>query len=129
MASRRQRQVAELLHEEISGLIQYQTQDPRLGFVTVTDVEVSPDLQRATIFVSVMGDEADAKESLAGLTSATGYFKYKLGQTVKLRRIPDLIFKIDTSLDYALHIDELLDQIKEEEGDLRKTSPEDETND
>ena len=112
MATRRQRKVADLLHEEISQLIQYQTQDPRLGFVTVTGVDISPDLQRAQVYVSVLGDDADAKETLVGLANATGYFRYQLGQTLKLRRIPELIFKLDSSLAYGLHIDNLLDQIE-----------------
>jgi len=112
MATRRQRKVADLLHEEISQLIQYQTQDPRLGFVTVTGVDISPDLQRAQVYVSVLGDDAEAKETLVGLANATGYFRYQLGQTLKLRRIPELIFKLDSSLAYGLHIDNLLDQIE-----------------
>lgn len=112
--TRRQRQVAELLHEEISQLIQYRAHDPRLGFVTVTRVDVSPDLRYARVFVSVLGDDADAQNALAGLTSASGYFRHELGQTLSLRFIPYLTFKLDTSLEHSLQIDKILDDIKDE---------------
>ncbi len=114
MPSRRQKQVAELLHQEISQLIQYRTQDPRLGFVTVTGVDVSPDLRQAQVYVTVLGDEVDAQSSLLGLTSAASYFRHELGQSLSLRYVPNLSFKLDTSLEYGLHIDSLLDSIKEE---------------
>ena len=114
MATRRQRQMAELLHQEISRLIQYQARDPRLGFVTVTDVEVTPDLREARVFVTVLGDEAAARSSLAGLDSAAGYFQHELGQSLSLRYIPKLHFKLDTSLEQGLKIDNLLDSIKDE---------------
>jgi ribosome-binding factor A len=127
MASRRQRKVAELLHQEISELIQYQTRDPRLGFVTVTGVEVSPDLRQARVYFTTLGDDADAEEALAGLTNASRYFRHQLAQSLSLRYIPEFTFKLDTSLEYGLHIDNLLDTIKEE--DLDSASDLSETND
>jgi ribosome-binding factor A len=114
MASRRQRQVAELLHQEISQLIQHRTRDPRLGFVTVTGVDVSPDLSLARVHVSVLGDATDTETTLEGLNSAAGYFRRELGQSLSLRFVPKLTFKLDTSLEHSLHIDKLLDSIKEE---------------
>lgn len=116
MASRRQRQVAELLHEEISQLLQHGTRDPRLGFVTVTGVEVTPDLRSARVFVTVLGDDADAKSTLEGLSSASRFFRHQLGQTLSLRYIPELSFKLDTSLEYGLKIEQLLDSIQQESG-------------
>ena len=113
MVSRRQRKVAELLHEELSQLLQHETRDPRLGFVTVTGVDVSPDLKLARAYVSVLGDDSDAKETLAGLSSATKYFRYKLSQSLSLRYVPDLVFKLDTSLERGLRIESLLDSIKD----------------
>ncbi|MEW5960186.1 MAG: 30S ribosome-binding factor RbfA [Chloroflexota bacterium] len=118
MASRRQRQVAELLHQEISQLIQYRTQDPRLGFVTVTGVEVSPDLSYAKVYVTVLGDEADVQSTLAGLESASGYFRRELGQVLTLRYVPKLVFKLDTSLEQGMQIDNLLDRLKEEQSSI-----------
>ncbi|RME76416.1 MAG: 30S ribosome-binding factor RbfA [Chloroflexi bacterium] len=114
MTTRRQRQVAELLHEEISQLIQYRAHDPRLGFVTVTRVEVSPDLRHAKVFVSVLGSAEEAQTALEGLTSASRFFRRELGQALSLRVVPDLSFRLDTSLEHALQIDRLLDEIQEE---------------
>jgi ribosome-binding factor A len=111
VASRRQRQVSELLHQEISQLIQRGTKDPRLGFVTVTGVEVSPDLRVAKVHVTVLGDEADGKSAMAGLTSASGFFRHELRQNLSLRYIPELSFKLDKSLEYGLKIDRLLDSL------------------
>ena len=126
MASRRQRQVAELLHQEISQLIQYRTQDPRLGFVTVTDVEVSTDLRHARIYVTVLGDQAEAKSTLEGLASATSYFRRELGHSLALRYVPTLSFELDTTLERGLHIENLLDSIKKEldQSDQAKNLPE-----
>ncbi len=114
MSTRRQRQVAELIHQEISLLIQRQVRDPRLGFVTVTDVDVTQDLRQATIYVSVMGDDDEVKQTLAGLESAAGFFRHELGSTLTLRFIPELLFRQDKSLEQGLHIDELLDSLHTE---------------
>ena len=114
MSRRRQRQVAELVHEEISQLLQHDTRDPRLGFVTVTGVEVTGDLRMARVYVTVLGDEKDARSTLEGLAHAAGYFRYKLGQSLKLRHTPELSFEIDTSLEYGLNIDRLLDTINQD---------------
>ena len=114
MASRRQRQVAELLHEEISQLIQHDTRDPRLGFVTVTGVEVTADLRLARVYVTVLGDDADAQTTLVGLASAAGYFRHVMRKTLNLRYVPELNFKLDTSLEYGSRIENLLDVIRDE---------------
>lgn len=118
MTSRRQRQVAELLHEEISQLIQHSTRDPRLGFVTVTGVDVSADLRVAWVYVTTLGDDADAKKTLEGLASASSFFRYQLRQSLSLRFIPELNFKLDKSLEYGMHIDKLLDSLKEQHPSL-----------
>ena len=114
MSNRRQRQVAELLHQEISLLIQRQVRDPRLSLVTVTDVDVTPDLRLAHIYVSVMGGDDEVKQALAGLKSATGFFRHELGSALSLRFIPELSFRLDKSLEQGLHIDQLLDALHAE---------------
>ncbi len=109
MASRRQQRVAELIHEEISKLLQFEIRDPRIGFSTVTDVDVSPDLKTATIYVSIMvGDEAEA---LSGLNSAIPFCRRELSRRVKLRYAPELRFELDRSSAYAHKIDTLLSGI------------------
>ncbi len=122
MATRRQRQVAELLHEEISQLIQHGTRDPRLGFVTVTGVDVSADLRNARVYVTVLGDEADAQSTLEGLASAAGYFRHQMKQTLSLRIMPDLKFKIDTSLEQGSRVEALLETIKNESAPSKNLS-------
>lgn len=126
MPSRRQRQVGELLHQEISRIIQYETKDPRLGFITVTGVDVSPDLRQARVHVSVLGDKAEIKSTLAGLASGASYFRRQLGQSISLRYIPELSFKLDTSLEYGMHIEALLDEIREDDDEAAEAKPEDE---
>jgi ribosome-binding factor A len=111
MSTRRQRQVAELLHQEISLLIQRQVRDPRLGFVTITDVEVTPDLRLAHVYVSVMGGDDEVKQAMAGLKSAAGFFRHELGSTLSLRFTPELSFRLDKSLEQGFHIDQLLDSL------------------
>lgn len=114
MATRRQRQVAELLHEEISLLIQRRVRDPRLGFVTVTGVEMSPDLRVAHVYVSVLGEEEDVEQSLASLRRAAGFFRRELGTSLSLRYLPELNFRQDDTLERGLRIDQLLDSLHEE---------------
>jgi ribosome-binding factor A len=122
VATRRQRRVAELLHQEISLLIHQRVHDPRLGFVTVTDVEVSPDLRIAHVYVSVLGSDDDVKQSLASLRHAAGFFRHELGASLTLRYIPELDFRVDDSLERGFRIDRLLDSLHDEtpedEGDV-----------
>lgn len=110
MASRRQERVAELIHHEISSLLQFQTQDPRIGFVTVTEVEVTPDLKTATVYVSIFsGDEADVRQ---GLKSAAPFFRRELGRRLSLRYTPAVEFRFDRSAAYGAKIDTLLSEIE-----------------
>jgi ribosome-binding factor A len=115
MAKRRQRKMAELLHEEISHIILYQSQDPRLALVTITAVEITVDLQRAIVYFTVLGVKADTKEALVGLGKAAGFVRHQLGQSLSLRRVPELTFKVDTSLERGLQIESLLDELKKVE--------------
>ena len=113
MTTRRQRQVAELLHEEISLLIQRRARDPRLGFVTVTGVEMSPDLRVAHVYVSVLGSDDDVRQSLESLRRAAGFFRRELGASLSLRYLPELNFRLDDTLERALRIDQLLESLQE----------------
>jgi ribosome-binding factor A len=112
--TRRQRQVAELLHEEISLLIQRRVRDPRLGFVTVTGVEVSPDLRVAHVYVSVLGSDDDVQRSLESLRRAAGFFRRELGASLSLRYLPELNFRPDDTLERGFRIDRLLDSLHHE---------------
>ena len=114
MTSRRQRQIAELLHQEISLLIQRRARDPRLGFVTVTDVEVTPDLRLAHVYVSILGGDDEVKQTLEGLKHAASFFRHELSASLSLRYVPELSFRLDTSLEQGLRIDRLLDSLPDE---------------
>ena len=113
MATRRQRQVAELVHEEISLLIQRRARDPRLKSVTVTAVEVSPDLRLAHVYVSVLGDRQEAKQALASLRHAAGFFRRELADSLSLRFLPEVNFRLDDSVQRGLRIDQLLDGLSD----------------
>ena len=114
MTTRRQRQVAELLHEEISVLIQRRVQDPRMGYVTVTGVEMSPDLKVAQVYVSVLGSDEDVQQSLQSLRHAAGFLRRELGASLSLRYLPELNFRPDNSLARGIRIDQLRDSLQHE---------------
>ena len=108
-------QVADEIQRILGATIQEELKDPRVGFATVVGVDVSPDLQHATVRVSVMGDDAQRKESMAGLNSAKGFLRKRVAEEMRhLRFIPDLHFKLDTSLDYSMHIDDVLRDVARE---------------
>lgn len=113
MRYKRSQRVGELIHEEISNLLLLEIKDPRIGFVTITRVELSDDLKNAKIFVSVMADEKGKEKALQGLTNASGFMRKELGRKLRLKLVPELIFKIDNSLDYSLKIQKALLEISE----------------
>ena len=110
--TRRIERLNNLLRHEISELLQRQVKDPRLGnFVTVTEVSISPDLRYARIFVSHMGSEEEKRETLSILASASGFFRRELAKRLRLRRIPELSFQCDDSIERGAHLLELIDQV------------------
>lgn len=114
MARRRER-VGDLLREEISDLLLRQVNDPRLsGLITVTEVSVSPDMRYATVFVSVMGGEAEKKTVLEGLKAAAGFLRRELGHRLDMRRIPELAFQRDESIELGAHLMEIMKQVSQE---------------
>lgn len=108
--STRTERVKELLKEEISDIIRREIKDPRLGFVTIIDAEVSKDLHHANVYISVLGDEKQKEESLSVLQRAAGYIRGELGRRVSMKVIPEIAFKADTTVDQGARIFELLQQ-------------------
>ena len=102
----------ELIKQEMSKMLLTDLKDPRIGFVTVTDVEMTGDLREAKIYVSVMGGAEQVKSSLEGLNSALGFVRREIGQRIRLRFTPEISFALDTSLDYGDHIQKLLLQVE-----------------
>jgi len=104
--------VADLLKEEISQMLCKEVKDPHIGFITITDVEVSKDLHMAKVFYTILGDERQRSESSDALQRVASFMKRQLGKRLKMRYIPDILFRYDHSLDYGSKIDTLLDQLK-----------------
>ncbi|MBO2518919.1 MAG: 30S ribosome-binding factor RbfA [Firmicutes bacterium] len=109
----RVRRVAEQAKKELGDILRT-LKDPRIGFVTVTDVEVSNDLSHLKIFVSVYGDQEARQQSLEGLQAAKGLIRSELGRRIRLRMTPEIEFRLDTSLDRGARIDQLLAEIRSE---------------
>ena len=104
--------VNSLIRQEISGLLQRQVKDPRLGsFVAVTEVSTSPDLRYAKIFVSRLGSEEEKQETLRALAAASGFFRNEMGRHLRMRRIPELSFEWDDSIERGAHLLELIDKV------------------
>jgi ribosome-binding factor A len=117
MSSQRPGRVQEAIRQEVSNIIHDQIRDPRLGFLTITGVELTKDLRYARIYFSVLGEEKEKKLALRGLNSAKGYIKGLLGDRIKLRYMPDIEFKVDETLERTRHIYDLFEQIKKEKKD------------
>lgn len=113
--SMRANRVAEQMKKELGEIISQKVKDPRIGFVTVTDVEVTGDLQQATIFISVLGNELERENTLKGLSKAKGFIRTEIGQRIRLRKTPEIEFEFDDSVAYGNRIDALLRKVKEEE--------------
>ena len=113
--TRRTQRLNNLIRHEISELLQRQVKDPRLGsFVTVTEVSISPDLKYARIFVSHIGSEEEKQATLSVLTAASGFFRRELAKRLRLRRIPELSFQWDDSIEQGTHLLQLIDQVTTE---------------
>ncbi|MBC7082276.1 MAG: ribosome-binding factor [Bacillota bacterium] len=114
MARLRVERVAEAIRSEVADILAREIKDPRLGFATVTDVEVSDDLRHVKVFVSVMGDKAQVDETMAALESATGFVRSEIGRRIRLRHTPEIIFRYDTSIKRGARVFELLKEIQSE---------------
>jgi ribosome-binding factor A len=119
--------VNQLIREEISHLVHRELKDPRLGFVTITEVDVAKDLRTAKVFVSVLGSEAEWRASLSALEHARGFMRNWLAPRLRMRSIPHLTFHPDRSMAHAAHIQTLLEELRATEergaGDTDPESP------
>lgn len=112
MTSYRADQVGEQVREEIMSIIRRDLKDPRIGFVSITAVRMSPDLRQARVRVSVLGNPDEQKASMQGLISAKGLIRHELGRRLEnLKFSPELRFELDPSIEYAVHISELLKEV------------------
>lgn len=106
--------LADQIRSEVAGIIASELKDPRVGFTTVTRVEVSHDLHHARIWVGVLGDEAARQRTVEGLSSAAGYVRHEIAHRLRLRRVPELTFLLDRGPEESSRIEKLLQFLKEE---------------
>ncbi|SDW05007.1 ribosome-binding factor A [Marinococcus luteus] len=115
MANIRAQRVGEQIKKEVSDIFSRGIKDPRVQFVTVTDVEVTGDLQQATIFITVLGEEKDKEEAFQGLEKARGFIRSEIGKRIQLRKTPEIFFSFDESIEYGNRIESLLRDLNERE--------------
>lgn len=115
IVSMRANRVAEQMKKELSDIISRRLKDPRVGFVTVTDVEVTGDLQQAKVYITVLGDEDTKAATLEALEKATGFIRSEIGSRIRLRKTPELFFEFDQSIEYGNRIEKLISELKKEE--------------
>jgi len=111
----RQERVSQAIKREVSVIIHDQIKDPRIGFVTITNVELAQDLRFAKIFFSVLGTDDDYKRTKAALDSSLGFIRKLIAQRLKLRFAPEIMFKEDKSGEYSAKIEKILNEIKEQD--------------
>ncbi|MCK6257053.1 30S ribosome-binding factor RbfA [Fictibacillus sp. WQ 8-8] len=112
MSKIRSNRIGEQMKKELGDIIGRKLKDPRIGFVTVTGVEVTGDLQQATVYISVFGDDAQKEQTLRGLAKASGFIRTEIGKRIRLRKTPEISFKFDESIEYGSRIETLLTDIK-----------------
>jgi ribosome-binding factor A len=115
MATQRQRRVQELLIQEISDIVRREVKDPRIGFVTFTDAEISPDLRNARVYVSSISGAEALEAALKGLNSASGFIRHEFARRASLRFTPTIEFRADTSIQRGARIQEVLAGLRAEE--------------
>jgi len=126
----RPERIQEAIRQEISLIVQGQIKDPRIGFITITKVDLTKDLRYARVYFSILGKGADKNKALKGLNSAKGYIKGLIADKIKLRYMPEISFAIDSTLEHTQHIYDILNSIKkpkEETDDAKSDSGDKET--
>jgi len=114
MARIRQERVAEQMKKEISDIIRADVKDPRIGFATITHVEVAGDLQHAKVFVSVLGSQQEKQDTMDALVRAAGFIRGEASRRLRLRVAPELVFKLDESGEYSAHIETVLRRLQDD---------------
>lgn len=116
MGEHRQERLRELIKSEFGQILQRDLKDPRIGFVSVTDVELSNDFSHVKIFVSIMGNDEAKRSTMEGLESAKGFIRTELGKRIRLRHTPEVHLIADNSIDRGTRIFELLAEVKKDQG-------------
>lgn len=114
MSNVRVHRVGEQIKKELSHLFQHELKDPRIGFVTVTGVEMSGDLQQAKVYISVFGENQQKEDTLQAIEKASGFIRSEIGKRVRLRHTPEITFKIDESIEYGQRIEQLIRDVNDD---------------
>ncbi|EIT85122.1 ribosome-binding factor A [Fictibacillus macauensis ZFHKF-1] len=117
MSGIRSNRIGEQMKKELGDIIGRKLKDPRIGFVTVTGVEVTGDLQQATVYISVFGNDDQKEQTLRGLAKASGFIRTEIGKRIRLRKTPEISFKFDESIAYGSKIESLLTDLKAPDDD------------
>ena len=112
----RPERLAEAIKKEVSELIKDELKDPRIGFASITAVEVTPDLRYARVFVSVFGPPESRRATVEALQKAQGFIRGELGRRIRLRHTPEITFKLDDSIGHGARVLELLNEVLEKDG-------------
>jgi ribosome-binding factor A len=123
MPTTRQRRVQELLVQEISDIIRRELRDPHLGFLTITDAEITPDLRQARVFFSVLGEPEQQKETGKILNRAAGFIRGEFGRRAQMRFTPELRFEFDPSAERGTRMSQLLEQVRQDDERRASESP------
>lgn len=118
--SHRPERLAEEIKKEISEMLRTELKDPRIGFVSVTGVDVSPDLRYARIHTSILGSSGEQKATMDVLQRAQGFIRSELMRRIRLRHAPEISFKLDQSISRGARIMELLERVKDDESDRKE---------
>ena len=120
--TRRTLQVGEMMREELTDIIRREVNDPRVGFFSITEIEVSPDIRNARVFVSVLGDETERAETMTALRSAASFIRVHLKPRLHTRNIPELEFRDDRSMEHAEQIARAINRLHEDDAERARTT-------
>ncbi len=115
LSYKRSDRLGEQIKEEIADIIMHKIHDPRIGFVTVTHVDLSDDLKNAKVYISILNDSEKKDDTISGLISAAGFIRSELRKRLRIRYIPELIFRIDDSIKEGIRMVKILDDLEKEE--------------
>jgi ribosome-binding factor A len=123
MSENRVRRVAEQIKKDIGQIIASQIKDPRVaGITSVTEVQLTRDLRYASVYVSIFGTDLEKEETLQTLIRAAGYIRGEIGRRIRLRYVPEINFFLDNSIEYGVHIENVIKSLKKEETDANERS-------
>jgi len=121
MLLKRPKRVAHLIQKEISEILQKQIKNTQLGFVTITEVKVTDDLRHAKVYFTIYGSEQERISTEKLLKRKTSFVRYLVGQRIKLRYTPEIVFQYDETIERATRIDELINKIHQERNNAKET--------